>query len=105
MPVKHHGSMEASHPLPNACDHASHVGPRCTDNTRDMGDSSVVWCGLQEKVYNIQHTGTKGPKQLSVGDARERRALSVTPVLPGAIVKENDRVIFVSAKPSHATFM
>lgn len=56
-------------------------------------------------MHDIQHTGTKGPKQLSVGDAREREALSVTPVLPGATVKENDRVIFVSAKSSRATFM
>lgn len=56
-------------------------------------------------MHNTQHTGTKGPKQLSMGGARERKALSVTPVLPGATVKENDRVIFVSAKPSHATFM
>lgn len=56
-------------------------------------------------MHDIQHTGTKGPKQLSMGDARERKALSVTPVLPGATVKEKDRVNFVSAKPSCATFM
>lgn len=43
-------------------------------------------------------------KATGTHDARERGALSVSPRLPDAAVREDDRVIFVSAKPSCAAF-
>jgi len=81
-----------------------HLGPRCTDDTRDTGASSAVWCVLQEKTLSTPGAGSKAAINRRLAKAMGTLGTSERGALPGATVGEDDRVVFVSAEPSCAAF-
>lgn len=112
-----HDALKAICSLPSACGQALHLGPRCTDNTRNMQGHQSQRCGLvcpagegaQHPAHWVQtiRNGTFAlcaAKTMGTHSAWERGALSMSPRLPDATVGEDERVIFISAEPSCATF-